>query len=66
MKRLYRSQKEKTVAGILGGIAEYLEVDPVLIRVIGIFLMIVTGVLPFLIAYLIAYFIMPVESDRKD
>ena len=65
-KRLYRSRKEKSVAGILGGIAEYLEVDPVLVRVIAIFAMIMTGVVPFLIAYLVVYFIMPIEPKHKD
>ena len=65
-KRLYRSRKERSFAGILGGIAEYLEVDPVLVRVIAIFAMIMTGVVPFVIAYGVVYFIMPLEPKNKD
>jgi phage shock protein C len=66
MKRLYRSRKERSVAGILGGIAAYLEVDPVFVRVIGVFLMILTGFLPFALAYLVAYFIVPLEPEKAQ
>ena len=31
-KRLYRSNTEKTIAGVLGGIAEYFDIDPTLVR----------------------------------
>ncbi len=72
MKHLYRSEKNKVWAGILGGIGEYLEVDPVLIRVIFVFLMIITGVFPGIIAYFICLFIVPqrpiqskVEEESK-
>jgi phage shock protein PspC (stress-responsive transcriptional regulator) len=63
MKRLYRSRKEKVLAGILGGIAEYFEADPVLIRLIFIALLIFSGVIPAVIVYIIGYFIVPLASD---
>lgn len=31
-KRLYRSSKEKKIAGVCGGIAEYFDIDPTLVR----------------------------------
>ena len=34
MKKLYRSEKEKKFAGVCGGLGEYFDVDPVIIRVI--------------------------------
>lgn len=34
IKRLYRSKKDKMIAGVCGGLAEYFEVDPVLVRVL--------------------------------
>jgi phage shock protein C len=43
MKKLYRSQKQKIVAGVCGGIAEYFEIDPVLIRLIWIVLIVFGG-----------------------
>ena len=33
MKRLYRSENDRMIAGVCGGIAEYLNVDPTLVRV---------------------------------
>ena len=56
MKRLYRSRKNKVFAGICGGIGEYLDVDPVIIRIITVLLTLFG--LPLLI-YLIAIFIIP-------
>lgn len=34
MKRLYRSKKERMIAGVCGGLSEYFDVDPVLIRAV--------------------------------
>jgi phage shock protein C len=64
MKKLYRSQKQKIVAGVCGGIAEYFEIDPVLIRLIWIVLIVFggTGVL----AYLIAWIIIPQENGTYE
>ena len=38
-KRLYRSVKNKVLCGVCGGIGEYFQIDPVMIRLIWIFLM---------------------------
>jgi phage shock protein C len=57
MKRLYKSRKNKVIAGVCGGIAEYFEVDPVLIRIIAI-LFFFTGGAAF-IAYIVGLIIIP-------
>ena len=57
-KRLYRSKKEKILGGVLGGIAEYFEIDPVIVRVIFVFLLIASFGAA-LIAYIIAWIIVP-------
>ena len=36
MKRLYRSRKNKVIAGVCGGVAEYFSVDPTLIRLAAV------------------------------
>ncbi len=59
MKKLYRSDKNKVFAGIIGGIGEYLEVDPVILRVLWLLIVVFTGFIPGLIAYIIAIFIVP-------
>jgi phage shock protein C len=34
-KRLYRSRKQKTLSGVCGGVAEYFDIDPTWVRLIG-------------------------------
>ena len=58
MKHLYRSRKNRVFAGICGGLGEYLDIDPVVIRVITVVLTL--WGLPLLV-YLIAIFIVPNE-----
>ncbi len=64
-KRLYRSRDNRVVAGILGGIGEYLNVDPVAIRVLYVIFTAVTGFLPLLLAYLVLLFIIPEPPEKK-
>ena len=59
VKRLYRSKKNKVFAGICGGVGEYFNVDPVLIRLIWVLVVIFTGFFPGVLAYIIAIFIVP-------
>jgi len=58
-KRLYRSEKNKVCAGIIGGIGEYFDIDPVLIRLVWVLVVIFTGIIPGLVTYFIALFIVP-------
>lgn len=60
MKRLYRSRKDKKIAGICGGIAAYFNVDATLVRVAAV-LLILVGVVPAVVAYGIMWVIMPEE-----
>jgi len=59
MKKLYRSRKNKVFAGIIGGLGEYTDIDPVVLRLIFLLIVMVTGVIPGLIAYIISIFIVP-------
>ena len=58
-KRLYRSDDNRIIAGILGGFGEFFSIDPVLLRVIWLLVVIFTGFVPGILAYLIAIFIIP-------
>lgn len=62
MKKLYRSKKERKISGICGGLAEYFEIDPVMVRLIVILLCLVTGIFPIIIAYIIGIIIIPEEK----
>ncbi|WP_337871506.1 PspC domain-containing protein [Meiothermus sp.] len=56
-KRLYRSRNQKMIWGICGGIAEYLNVDPTVVRLLFVLAAIVWG--GGVLAYLVLYFVMP-------
>jgi phage shock protein C len=60
-RRLYRSSHDKQLGGVCGGIAEYLDFDPSLVR-IGALLLLLVGGTGFL-AYLVAWAVIP--SDKK-
>jgi len=59
MKRLYRSRKNRMISGVCGGIGEYFNVDPTLIRLLWVIVTILTGILFGIIAYIIAVIIIP-------
>jgi phage shock protein C len=59
MKRLFRSNTDKKIAGICGGLGEYLNVDPTVVRLAAVFGGLITGIFPFFIAYIIAWVIVP-------
>jgi phage shock protein PspC (stress-responsive transcriptional regulator) len=50
------------LAGVCGGVAAYFGVDATMVRVAVIVLGIVTGVLPFVIAYILCAVVMPAEG----
>lgn len=59
-KRLYRSRYDKSIAGVCGGLAEYIDVDVTLVRLAVAACIIFSGGVG-LIAYLVAWIIMPQE-----
>ena len=66
MKKLYRSQKDKQIAGICGGLGEMMDIDPTLIRLAMVFMALLTAIFPVFIAYLIGIIIVPVNSSEKN
>ena len=59
MKKLYKSRTDKKLCGVCGGIAEYLNVDSTIIRLIWAVLIVIAGT--GILAYILAAFIMPEE-----
>lgn len=58
MKKLYRSSRNKMICGVCGGIAEYINIDPTIVRLLWV-LIAFSGV--GILAYIIAAIIMPVQ-----
>ncbi len=62
-KKLYRSRTNRQIAGVCGGLGEYLGVDPVLVRVVFVLAALAGG--PGLIAYIVLALVMPEEQSEK-
>lgn len=60
-KRLYKSATEKMLCGVCGGIAEYFDVDPTLVRLIVAAVCIFSGL--GVIGYIAAAIIIPIAPD---
>jgi phage shock protein C len=63
MTRLYRSESDRILGGVCGGIAEVYDLDPSLVRLVTA-LLILSGVTPLL--YLIAWIVIPSESEIQQ
>lgn len=61
--RMHRSDSQRMIAGVCGGIAETLQTDPTLVRFITAFLLLTGGIaIPL---YLVAWFILPVAPAPR-
>lgn len=58
-KKLYKSNNNKMIAGVCGGIGEYFNVDPTVIRLLWVLLLFPTAIFGGIIVYIIATIIIP-------
>ena len=58
-RRLYKSDTDKMLSGVCGGIGEYFNIDPTLIRLAWVILSVPTALFGGLVAYIIAAIIIP-------
>ena len=58
-KRLMRSSVDCKIAGVCGGIAEYLGIDSTVVRLVWLLIFIFTGFIPGGLAYVIGWMVMP-------
>ncbi|TCL76848.1 phage shock protein C (PspC) family protein [Hydrogenispora ethanolica] len=63
-KRLYRSVRDRRIAGVAGGMAEYFAVDVTLIRLLWILAVIFGG--SGILAYIIAWIVIPDQPTRSE
>jgi len=57
--RLYRSPTDRVILGVCGGLADYFDADPTAVRLLWFIVTVFTGVVPFLIIYLIMGVVVP-------
>ena len=65
MQRLYRSTKDRMLGGVCGGIAERFNWDPSLVRLGLVFLCLITGVIPLVLTYFVAWVIIPEKTPEQ-
>ena len=63
MTRLYRSEDDRILGGVCGGLAEIYDFDPSIVRLAAL-LLILSGVTPVL--YLAAWLVIPPKSEVKE
>jgi phage shock protein C len=58
-KRLMRSATDTKIAGVCGGLAEYMDVDSTVVRLVWVLVTFFTGIVFGIIAYFVAWLVMP-------
>ena len=61
MKRIYKIEEGRKVCGVCGGLAEYFDIDPTLVRVVWLLAVLGAGV--GLVAYLVCAIVFPKKSE---
>ncbi|CAG9620693.1 PspC domain-containing protein [Sutcliffiella rhizosphaerae] len=64
MKQLIRSKNDRKLAGVLGGLSQYIGLDSTLLRVIFVILLFPTGIFPLILTYFVLTFLMPNEANE--
>jgi len=59
MKKLKRSNKEKMIAGVCGGIAAYFDMDPSIVRIIYVVVSVLSVAFPGILVYIIMWVVIP-------
>ena len=65
-KKLYKSTTDKKLCGVCAGIANFLNIDPTIVRVIYAVLALFTTGVPFVLLYIILAFILPEDNGYID
>ena len=62
VKKLFRSRSSRIIGGVCGGLAEYLNIDPTIVRLVWVLATLFVGC--GILAYIIALIIMPQQSAQ--
>jgi phage shock protein C len=64
-RRLRRSPDRKMIAGVIGGLSEYFDRDPALLRVLYVFVSIFSAGFPGIVVYLILWLVIPMRAPGE-
>lgn len=62
-KKLRRSRQNSMIAGVVGGLAEYFDLDVTVLRIIYVLVSLFSAAFPGIIVYLILWVIMPLDDE---
>ena len=65
-KKLYRSRTNKTFSGVCGGLGEYLNMDPTLVRVLWVIASLFLAGFPGLIVYIVLACVIPEAPEQPE
>ena len=63
-KQLLRSRRNRKIAGVCAGLADYAGMDVTAMRLLWAIVAVLSGIVPGIIAYLVAWMVMPEEPER--
>ena len=63
-KRLYRSEKDVMIGGVCAGLAQYLNIDPSVVRIVFVSVVLLGG--SGILVYIILWAILPLESEVES
>lgn len=66
MKKLYRSKTDRKISGVCGGMAQYLNVDPTVVRLAWAIISLISASIPGLLIYVVCALVIPEEPDAYD
>ena len=64
-KKLTRSRTDRKIGGVCAGLAQYLDLDISLVRILWFFITLACGIFPGVIAYVLGWIIIPEEPELK-
>lgn len=65
-KKLHRSSTDRIIGGVAGGVAQYFEVDSLLVRLIFLGIAAISQIVPAIVAYLIAMVLIPKDGEKGN
>ena len=63
-RRIQRSINDRVIAGVCGGIAHYLRIDPAIVRIITVVVDVLTGFIPIILVYLLLIWVIPLDTSE--
>lgn len=62
-KKLYKTEQDKVFCGVCGGIGEYLNLDPNVVRLLAVLIAVFSACVPTVIAYVVMACVLPFKSQ---